>query len=289
MTTPAEVKNIARQLYQEGHKPSFIAERCDVSLRTIRRWVRSFEQETVKVTGRTDSPSSTEVLPALERIAITSSDSVSVNIIPSTAVRLLNLAQASIAAVEGVLYNPDSSDANKLKAASLASKWVGLESSSGKALNPSVVETIAKKAGVAMSVESSEASEIQLTSTMIKNKRLFEMQQAEKERRRAEEERRRAEEAQREAEQEELEEKMYELAERIAKRGDITDYTEIVKCPKFDGERFLHYLLLDFTELDEAERIAGDILKLRFISDSTHEEFIGWINNIRKSRAKESS
>ena len=81
MTTPTEVKNIARQLYQEGHKPSFIAERCDVSLRTVRRWVRSFEKESVKVTGKAETPA-TEVLPALERIANPSSDTdtVSVNI-----------------------------------------------------------------------------------------------------------------------------------------------------------------------------------------------------------------
>lgn len=267
MAATNHVKNLARQLYQEGHETAFISQRCDVSLRTVQRWVKSFEKEKVTVTSQAEAPD-TEVLPALERIANTSSDSVSVSIIPSTAVRLLNLAQASIAAVEGVLYNPDSSDANKIRAAALASKWVGLEASNGKNANPSVFGTIAKKTGVSIKVESSEDSEIRLTPLMVESKREQEevkrIRKAEAEARR-QEEFRKLKEAEEERKLEEMDEAMGDIVDELSQLEAPYPYEKIIEHPLFNLDMFVENLSRKF-ENDIIHKIVEEIAELLELS-----------------------
>lgn len=245
MAAKNHVKNIARQLYQEGHETAFIAQRCDVSHRTAQRWVKSFEQETVRVTSEAEAPV-TEVLPALDRIANTPTDSVSVSIIPSTAVRLLNLADASIAAVESVLRNPDSSDANKIRAAALASKWVGLEgTSNGKKPCPSVLSTISKRSGVTINVESSESSELQLTPLVIKDKRDQEyikgMREAEAEKKR-QEENRKLEEEKEMKKREKISDAMQSMVHELLQMEEPYPYEKIIQHPLFDFGIFIECL-----------------------------------------------
>ena len=254
------------QLYQEGHKPSIIAERCDVSLRTVRRWVRSFEKESVKVTGKAETPA-TEVLPALERIANPSSDTdtVSVNIIPNTAVRLLNLAQSCITAVEAVLNDSNSSDANKLRAAALASKWIGLEANGGKAPNPSVITTVTRKTGTSIKLESSEASEIQLTPLVVINKReqeeLTRRREAEAERKRQEEEERKWEHEEN-IRQEIMREVMSGIVDELAGMKEPYPYEKIISHPLFNFGVFfecLDYCIDEFEDSNTFKIVAKGI------------------------------
>lgn len=176
MTVTKKDKNFARQLYQKGKSTKEISLECGVNIRTAQRWVKSFEKENVIVTNLADPEAQvTEPIPALEKIA-SAKQSIGINMSQNTARRLLALADSAIEAVEFVLQSPDSSDVNKLKAAQLVSKWVGLEKQN-ESRNPSVLNVVTDKLGLEASIENSEASEITLTPKMVNRKRQQEIEE----------------------------------------------------------------------------------------------------------------
>ena len=172
MAVTKKDKNFARQLYQKGKSTKEISVECDVNIRTAQRWIKSFEKENVVVTNLADPEAEvTQPIPALKKIAsVPAEQCIGFDMSQNTARRLLNLADSAIKAVEVVLQSPDSSDVNKLKAAQLVGKWVGLEEQNER-YNPSVLNVITEKLGLEASIENSEASEITLTPKMVVRKR----------------------------------------------------------------------------------------------------------------------
>lgn len=172
MTVAKKDKNLARQLYQEGKSTKEISLECGVTIRTAQRWVNLFEKENVVVTNLADPEAEVaQPIPALEKIAsVLTEQSIGINMSQNTARRLLNLADSAIKAVEAVLQSSDSSDVNKLKAAQLVGKWVGLEEQNER-YNSSVLSVVTEKLGLEASIENSEASEITLTPKMVVKKR----------------------------------------------------------------------------------------------------------------------
>ncbi|MDJ0733253.1 MAG: helix-turn-helix domain-containing protein [Nostocaceae cyanobacterium] len=150
-----KAKNLARKLFYEGKGSDTIAQHCGVSRRTIQRWIGEFKQAPVTITtqGETtatesfqtidvaktspnDAQMSPTILPELEKIATLKPDeTLDLTITSRMAIRLLNVTEKAIASIEDCLTNPDTRQADKLKAAQIVGNWVGLNSKYGSALD----------------------------------------------------------------------------------------------------------------------------------------------------------
>ena len=122
------IKSEARKLYLQGASCQEIAEELEINLRTMQRWARGFDDETVAI------PVVSEVEPeppieALQRVAERqqhNGETIELNLTARIAVRLLNLTEISINTVEDVLTSGDASQGSRLKAAQMVADWVGL-------------------------------------------------------------------------------------------------------------------------------------------------------------------
>lgn len=165
MAATKATKNLARQLYQEGHNALFISERCGVNRRTAQRWVKVFEEEKVIVHGEENladpGTPSVDSLPALEAVANAEPIGVELTMTSRTAIRLLNLAESAVAAVEKVLNDDSSASSARLRAAQIAGEWLGFRDSNG-----SIFEKVSSKLELESTLQSSQSDEITFNSQM---------------------------------------------------------------------------------------------------------------------------
>ena len=123
MARNEKTKTRAFKLLKEdvGHRE--IAEKLNVSLRTIQRWAKEIEPVPIKVLVEEFNDKTNEKIPPQNPL---SNHQFDVTLSRRVAIRLLHLSETAIAAVEDTLSNPDTSTANKLKAAKIAGDWLGL-------------------------------------------------------------------------------------------------------------------------------------------------------------------
>ena len=129
MSEKKRTKTKAFKLLKEGLGHREIAEKLNVSLRSIQRWVKEAEPLPVKVLVEEVSDKTTPH----------SSHEFDLTLSRRIAIRLLNLSEAAIGAVENTLSDPDTSTANKLKAAKIAGDWLGLGADASLYSEPSII------------------------------------------------------------------------------------------------------------------------------------------------------
>lgn len=174
MAVSKHLRNQARTLFLESKTSKEISELTGVPLSTVQRWITRFKRENVNVRGGEiaappEAPVS-EPLPALEAVSNeqTTGEREHVGtVLPCrVATRLLNLSELALATVESVLNNPDSSDVSKLRAVQIVGKWCGFED--GKS---SLLGSVAKNAGVAFSLDSSDSQKLNIIPMSVVRKR----------------------------------------------------------------------------------------------------------------------
>lgn len=129
------VKAEARELYLQGASCQEIAEELEINLRTVQRWVKEFEGETVTVTIAPEVEPEHPV-EALQRLAQSPPDvplieqpigsAIELNLTARIAVRLLGLTEVAVDTIEEILTSGDASHGSRLKAVQILSQWVGL-------------------------------------------------------------------------------------------------------------------------------------------------------------------
>jgi hypothetical protein len=125
MTKPEKerTKIEAFRLLRNGMRCQKVAEKLNLSPRTIQRWAKEIEPIPIKVSDDETSDKTSDNTLQENPNPRHHSEMI---LTRSVAIRLLNLADAAIGAVEEILANPDSSSANRLKAAKIAGDWLGL-------------------------------------------------------------------------------------------------------------------------------------------------------------------
>jgi len=125
MTKPEKerTKIEAFRLLRNGMRCQKVAEKLNLSPRTIQRWAKEIEPIPIKVLSDDVSDKISDETPPENPNPSPHTEMI---LSRSVAVRLLNLADAAIGAVETVLADPDATYATKLKAARLAGDWLGL-------------------------------------------------------------------------------------------------------------------------------------------------------------------
>jgi hypothetical protein len=138
-------KTEAFRLLKNGMRCQKVAEKLDVSPRTIQRWAKEVEPIPIKVSNDETSDKTSD--NALQENP-NPSPHTEIILSRSVAVRLIRLADAAIGAVETVLADPDATYATKLKAAKIAGDWLGLGLS-----HPYAEKSLLRRAGDAFECE----------------------------------------------------------------------------------------------------------------------------------------
>lgn len=140
MARNKKAKDLAQKLYQQGITTDVIAESCQVSRRTVQRWIKEFEKPSVTIVGSGETTgkqefqsddvvkvSPTTIVPTLENVAnLNPGETVDLKITSRLAIRLLNLTQLAVSSLEDCLTDPNARRADKLKAVQLIGDWMGL-------------------------------------------------------------------------------------------------------------------------------------------------------------------
>lgn len=122
MAKNSELKKEALRLRQAGMAVSKIAAILKVSSRTIQRWIKDESPVKVKVVAmKADKDVSNNVAKD-----VVTSDEFDLSLSRRMAIRLVNLSEAALDAVEDCLNDPDARRADKLRAASMIVDWLGL-------------------------------------------------------------------------------------------------------------------------------------------------------------------
>jgi hypothetical protein len=110
--------------------PSKIAAKLGTSVRTIQRWLKDEKPVSVKVvTMKADKDSNPPTLKMSAKCRDNAaSDRFDIGLSRRMAIRLLNLSEAALGAVEECLNDPDARRTDKLRAAALIGDWLGLGS-----------------------------------------------------------------------------------------------------------------------------------------------------------------
>ena len=119
-------KNEALRLHKNGIVPSKIATKLGVSARTIQRWLKDETPIPVKVVAM----KADEDIPPPARKDVADCDKFDMTLSRRMAIRLLNLSEAALGAVEDTLNDPDARRADKLRAAKLVGDWLGMGTAS---------------------------------------------------------------------------------------------------------------------------------------------------------------
>lgn len=148
MAAKEDKKILAKKLYQQGKNSALIAQNCEITQRTAQRWIKDFQKEKVIVTGignnKTDQEV-TEPIAALKQISETEpGQNIELTMTSRIAVRLLNLTERAVVAVEDCLQDSNCSYAVKLKAADLVGQWVGLKNNDAYP----IVNVVSQKLGL---------------------------------------------------------------------------------------------------------------------------------------------
>lgn len=122
-------RNEALKLYRSGMAQSKIAAKMGISSRTIQRWIRAQTTVPVRIEGMTADKDFTPPTSKMSQKCRDNSDNFDIGLSRRMAIRLLNLSEAALGAVEGTLTDPDARRADKLRAAALIGDWLGLGSS----------------------------------------------------------------------------------------------------------------------------------------------------------------
>jgi transcriptional regulator with XRE-family HTH domain len=109
-------------LHKSGMAPSRIAEKLGTSARTIQRWLKDESPVKVKVLAM----KADESVPQSVAKTVATSEKFDIGLSRRMAIRLLNLSDAALTAVEDCLSDPDARRADKLRAAALVADWLGL-------------------------------------------------------------------------------------------------------------------------------------------------------------------
>jgi hypothetical protein len=116
-------KTEAFRLLKNGMRCQKVAEKLNLSPRTIQRWAKEIEPIPIKVSSvETNDKTSDNTPPENPN----SSQDTEIILSRSVAIRLIRLADAAIGAVEAVLNDPDATYPTRLKAAKIAGDWLGL-------------------------------------------------------------------------------------------------------------------------------------------------------------------
>jgi len=121
MRAAKKVKDLAKKLYMEGESTEKIAIKCNVSKRTIQRWILKFKEEIVSTTIESDT------LTILEKISKKSGEKLDLTTTSKMAVHLISITEKALTVVEDVLANPNVRIADKLKAVQIIGEWSGLK------------------------------------------------------------------------------------------------------------------------------------------------------------------
>ncbi len=267
------LKNRAFELLVGGCSEQEVITRLNISSRTLRRWLKD---EDVTFTTKQQAPEpepdapTVEVVPvpAVERIGTDvnrQQGNIEVTITSRTAVRLLRLAESAIAAVEHTLLNPDSSDISRIRAAEIAGRWTGLQTS-GKS-TPSILDTVSRKSAVSSKLTDSEA-EIDLSPNMVENRREFRRREAEKARREAE----KAQEIAIQLEVERVEREMMELAEYYSTAKPPFDYEKLEDYQEFNIYIFLQELDM-YADAGSFETILEDLYRFEMVPEELYSNY----------------
>lgn len=124
-------RNEALKLHKSGMAPSKIAAKMGISARTIQRWIKDETPVSVRVvTMKADKDIALPTPKVSQKCRDNSdTDSFDIGLTRRMAIRLLNLSEAALGAVEDTLTDPDARRADKLRAAALLGDWLGLGSS----------------------------------------------------------------------------------------------------------------------------------------------------------------
>ncbi|MFL9458055.1 helix-turn-helix domain-containing protein [Tolypothrix campylonemoides VB511288_2] len=141
----------ALKLYQQNKLTDEIARLCEISRRTAQRWVREFEQTGVIITGKNETPQEettnnvatvSPTISVLEKVAkIEPNQTLDLSLSSRLAIRLLNLTEVAIATVEDCLTNVDAKPTDRLKAAEMVARWVGLDDKERRSIFSQVTES----------------------------------------------------------------------------------------------------------------------------------------------------
>jgi hypothetical protein len=123
MARSSEQKNEALKLHKSGMAPSRIAEKLGTSARTIQRWLKDESPVKLKIVAM---KADKDVVPSVAKNVATSNEKFDIGLSRRMAIRLLNLSDAALTAVEDCLSDPDARRADKLRAAALVGDWLGL-------------------------------------------------------------------------------------------------------------------------------------------------------------------
>lgn len=125
MAKSEKQKNEALRLHKGGMAPSKIAAKMNVSTRTVQRWLRDETPVPVQVVAmKADS----DVPQSMAKNVTNCRDKFDFNLSRRMAIRLLNLSEVALDAVEATLTDPDARRSDKLRAAKLVGDWLGLGS-----------------------------------------------------------------------------------------------------------------------------------------------------------------
>ncbi|MUH00090.1 helix-turn-helix domain-containing protein [Scytonema sp. UIC 10036] len=137
MKSNKNAKALALKLYQENKLTDEVARRCGVSRRTVQRWFSEFEQTGIVIIGKNETSQEettnnvaavSPTISVLEKVAnIEPNQTLDLSLSSRLAIRLLNLTESAIATVEECLTNVDVKPTDRLKAAEMVARWVGLD------------------------------------------------------------------------------------------------------------------------------------------------------------------
>lgn len=119
-------KNEALRLHKSGMVPSKIATKLGVSARSVQRWLKDETPVPVRVVAM---ESDEAIPPPIRKNVADCNDEFDLTLSRRMAIRLLNLSEAALGAVEETLSDHDARRADKLRAAKLVGDWLGLGSS----------------------------------------------------------------------------------------------------------------------------------------------------------------
>lgn len=113
-------KNEALRLHRNGMAPSKIATKLGISLRSVQRWLKDETPVSIQVVAM---PADKDLPPSVPTDCRNKFD---MTLSRRMAIRLLNLSEAALNAVEDTLSDPDARRTDKLRAAKLVGDWLGL-------------------------------------------------------------------------------------------------------------------------------------------------------------------
>lgn len=108
--------------------PSKIAAKMGTSSRTIQRWIKDETTVPIRIQTLKIDKDSTPPTSKMSHFCRDNSDRFDIGLSRRVAVRLLNLSEMALEAVESTLSDPDARRADKLRAAALVGDWLGLGS-----------------------------------------------------------------------------------------------------------------------------------------------------------------